>query len=84
MIHALGEKKAAEVFADAAQLLETYLEAMQLRFLQTMTEFAAEQNSTLIFPLPMEILRVLDPLRTMTQPCPAWTSPADPSISIDT
>jgi hypothetical protein len=37
---------------------------MQLRILQTMTEVAAEQNSTLIFPLPMEILRVLDSLRT--------------------
>jgi hypothetical protein len=37
---------------------------MQLRLLQTMTEVAAEQNSTLIFPLPMELLRVLDTMRT--------------------
>jgi hypothetical protein len=44
--------------------LEDHPAAMQLRLLQTMTEVAAEQNSTLIFPLPMEILRVLDPLRT--------------------
>ena len=36
---------------------------MQLRILQTMNEVAAEQNSTLIFPLPMELLRVLDPGR---------------------
>jgi regulator of protease activity HflC (stomatin/prohibitin superfamily) len=64
VIHALGEKEAAETLADAARLLEDHPAAMQLRLLQTMTEVAAEQNSTLIFPLPMEILRVLDPLRT--------------------
>ncbi|HEX6302398.1 MAG TPA: slipin family protein [Acidimicrobiia bacterium] len=64
VIHALGEKEAAETLADAARLLEDRPAAMQLRILQTMTEVAAEQNSTLIFPLPMEILRVLDPLRT--------------------
>src|SRR3970040_376709 len=58
-IHALGEKEAAETLADAARLLENHPAAMQLRILQTMTEVAAEQNSTLIFPLPMEILRVL-------------------------
>jgi hypothetical protein len=64
VIHALGEKEAAETLADAARLLEDRPAAMLLRILQTMTEVAAEQNSTLIFPLPMEILRVLDPLRT--------------------
>jgi regulator of protease activity HflC (stomatin/prohibitin superfamily) len=64
VIHAMGEKEAAETLADAARLLENHPAAMQLRILQTMTEVAAEQNSTLIFPLPMEILRVLDPLRT--------------------
>ena len=63
VIHAMGEKEAAETLADAARLLEKHPAAMQLRLLQTMTEVAAEQNSTLIFPLPMEILRVLDTLR---------------------
>ena len=43
-----------------AQVLEEHPAAMQLRILQTMTEVAAEQNSTLIFPLPMELLRTLD------------------------
>ncbi|MGH8912602.1 MAG: slipin family protein [Acidimicrobiia bacterium] len=63
VIHAMGEKEAAETLADAARLLEKHPAAMQLRLLQTMTDVAAEQNSTLIFPLPMEILRVLDTLR---------------------
>jgi regulator of protease activity HflC (stomatin/prohibitin superfamily) len=62
VIHALGEKEAAETLADAAGLLEAHPAAIQLRMLQTMTEVAAEQNSTLIFPLPMELLRVMDRL----------------------
>lgn len=62
VIHALGEQEAAETLAEAAQLIESHPSAMQLRILQTMTEVAAEQNSTLIFPLPMELLRTLDRL----------------------
>ena len=62
VIHALGEKEAAETLADAAGLLEAHPAGIQLRMLQTMTEVAAEQNSTLIFPLPMEFLRVMDRL----------------------
>jgi len=64
VIHAMGEQEAAGNLADAARLLEDRPAAMQLRILQAMTEVAAEQNSTLIFPLPMELLRVLDTLRT--------------------
>lgn len=64
VIHALGEQEAAGNLADAARLLEDRPAAMQLRILQAMTEVAAEQNSTLIFPLPMEFLRVLDTMRT--------------------
>jgi regulator of protease activity HflC (stomatin/prohibitin superfamily) len=62
VIHAQGEKQAAETLAQAAGLMEGHPAAMQLRMLQTMTEVSAEQNSTLIFPLPMELLRVLDRL----------------------
>jgi len=64
VIHALGEQEAAGNLADAARLLEDRPAAMQLRILQAMTEVAAEQNSTLIFPLPMELLRVLETMRT--------------------
>jgi regulator of protease activity HflC (stomatin/prohibitin superfamily) len=63
VIHALGEQEAAANLAEAARLLEEHPAAMQLRILQTMTEVSAEQNSTLIFPLPMEFLRILDPGR---------------------
>lgn len=63
VIHALGEKEAAETLAEAARLLEDRPAAMHLRVLQTMTEITEERNSTLIFPLPMELLRVLDVLR---------------------
>ena len=62
VIHALGEKEAAETLADAAGLLEAHPAGIQLRMLQTMTEVAAEQNSTLIFPLPMEFVRAMDRL----------------------
>ncbi|MCA1737167.1 MAG: slipin family protein [Actinobacteria bacterium] len=62
VIHALGEKEAAATLAEAAGLLEAHPAGIQLRMLQTMTEVAAEQNSTLIFPLPMELLRVMDRL----------------------
>ena len=62
VIHALGEQEAAATLAEAARLLEDRPAAMQLRVLQSMTEIAAEQNSTLVFPLPMEFLRVLDTL----------------------
>ena len=67
VIHALGEKEAAETLAEAARLLEDRPAAMQLRVLQTMAEVASEQNSTLIFPLPMELLRVLDAYRPPSQ-----------------
>lgn len=63
VIHALGEKEAAETLADAARMLAERPGAMQLRVLQTMAEVAEEQNSTLIFPLPLELLRALDAVR---------------------
>jgi len=63
VIHARGEKEAAATLAEAAALLENHPGAMQLRILSTMKEVSAEQSSTLIFPLPMEFLRVLDRFR---------------------
>ncbi len=60
VIHARGEQEAAATLAEAAALLESHPGAMQLRILSTMKEVSAEQSSTLIVPLPMEFLRVLD------------------------
>ena len=59
IIHAEGELIASEKLAGAAKILETQPAAITLRYLQTLTEIAAEQNSTIIFPLPMELLGLL-------------------------
>jgi len=56
VIHAEGEFQAAQKLADAAQIIATQPGALQLRFLQTLTEVAAEKNSTTIFPLPIDLI----------------------------
>ncbi|MFH2049595.1 MAG: slipin family protein [bacterium] len=58
VIHAEGEYQASQKLADAATVIATAPNAMQLRFLQTLTEVAAEKNSTLIFPIPIELLEM--------------------------
>jgi regulator of protease activity HflC (stomatin/prohibitin superfamily) len=57
IIHAHGEQLAAQDLTLAAQELSKEPSSLQLRYLQTLTEIAAERNSTLIFPLPVELLR---------------------------
>jgi regulator of protease activity HflC (stomatin/prohibitin superfamily) len=56
VIHAEGERQAAEALRDAARTLAMEPQAMQLRYLQTMTQVAGDRSSTLVFPLPMELL----------------------------
>jgi len=56
VIHADGEKQAAAALLDAARMLAQQPEAMQLRYLQTMTQVAGDRSSTLVFPLPMDLL----------------------------
>lgn len=56
VIHAEGEYQASQKLADAAKVIATAPSAMQLRFLQTLTEVSAEKNSTLIFPVPIDLL----------------------------
>ncbi|HZW45552.1 MAG TPA: SPFH domain-containing protein [Dermatophilaceae bacterium] len=60
VIHALGEKEAAANLGEAALVLEAHPAAMQLRVLGTLLELGAEKNSTIAFPIPMELLRLLD------------------------
>ncbi|OGB10809.1 MAG: hypothetical protein A3E79_10480 [Burkholderiales bacterium RIFCSPHIGHO2_12_FULL_61_11] len=61
VIHAEGEKQAAVALLEAAQMLAQQPEAMQLRYLQTMTQVAGDRASTIVFPLPMDLLgRLLD------------------------
>ena len=59
VISAMGEFQAAEKMADAAKVLSTYPVAVQLRFLQTLTEVAAEHNSTVVFPVPIDLVKPL-------------------------
>ena len=57
VIAAQGEFQASETLADAARVLSSQPAAIQLRYLQTVTEIAAENNSTTIFPIPIELFR---------------------------
>lgn len=58
IIHALGEQQAAEQLSQAARILEEHPATLQLRYLQTLAEIARENNSTIVFPLPLDMLRV--------------------------
>ena len=57
VIHAEGEAQAAEKLAEAANVISVNPAAIQLRFLQTLTEVATEKNSTTIFPVPIDLLK---------------------------
>jgi regulator of protease activity HflC (stomatin/prohibitin superfamily) len=57
IIHAEGEFSASQQLAAAAQVIGSQPATLQLRYLQTLTEIAAEKNSTIIFPLPLDLLQ---------------------------
>jgi regulator of protease activity HflC (stomatin/prohibitin superfamily) len=59
---AQGEFQAAQTLADAAHLISTEPAALQLRYLQTLTEIAVEKNSTIVFPLPIDLI---EPMREL-------------------
>ena len=59
IIHAEGEMQAAEKLRDAAHMLAQEPQAMQLRYLQTLIDIAGEHNSTIVFPLPMDLITPL-------------------------
>lgn len=64
VIHAEGELQAAEKLAQAAQILGRQPQAIQLRYLETLTVIAADKNSTIVFPLPMDLVGpLLDALK---------------------
>jgi regulator of protease activity HflC (stomatin/prohibitin superfamily) len=56
IIHAEGEFQAAQKLVDAAALVSTQPIALQLRYLQTLTEIGVEKNTTVVFPVPIDIL----------------------------
>ncbi len=57
IIHAEAEFQASQTLVDAAKILGSIPAAMQLRYLQTLTEIGAEQNSTVVFPMPIDIVK---------------------------
>ncbi|MFW7342605.1 slipin family protein [Pollutimonas sp. H1-120] len=59
VIHAEGEKQAAQALMEAAEILATQPSAMQLRYLQTLTQVAGDKSSTLVFPIPVDLLSSL-------------------------
>lgn len=77
VIHATGEFEASATLANAAGQIATQPGALQLRFLQTMTEISAEKNSTILFPMPIDLLKPFlqdakeleeDPLQAAAKP----------------
>ncbi|WP_198013088.1 slipin family protein [Citrifermentans bremense] len=58
VIHAEGELQASEKLAQAAQVMVEQPMSLQLRYLQTLTEIAAEKNSTTIFPVPIDLIKI--------------------------
>lgn len=63
VINAEGEFQAAQKLVEAAQMISKTPVALQLRFLQTLAEVAAENNSTIVFPIPIDLVQHLIPLR---------------------
>lgn len=56
VIHAEGERQAAQALAEAAQVLSVQPAALQLRYLQTLTQVAGDKTSTLVFPVPVDLI----------------------------
>jgi regulator of protease activity HflC (stomatin/prohibitin superfamily) len=69
VIHASGEFEASAKLAEAAAVLQREPAAIQLRYLQTLTEIGVEKNTTIIFPLPIDVLGAwMKSLGGQTQP----------------
>ena len=80
VLQAQGEALAAQTLADAARVIATEPAALQLRYLQTLTEIAVEKNSTIIFPLPIDLVEPLsEMMRKAAAAMPA--APAAPTAS---
>ncbi len=80
IIHAQGELQASTQLAQAAQIIGSQPSALQLRYLQTLTEIAVEKNSTIVFPLPIDLIEpFIDIMRrsksAASQDGPAYTLP---------
>jgi regulator of protease activity HflC (stomatin/prohibitin superfamily) len=81
IIHAEGEFNAAQKLVEAAHLLATEPLTMQLRYLQTLTEIGVEKNTTIVFPLPVDILSLFRDGNLPQGTMPRVTIPAKPAVS---
>ena len=79
VIHAEGEFQAAQRLADAARIMSESPNTLQLRFLQTLTEVASERNSTIVFPVPIDIIQAFMPRAGTALATPAGATPAAPA-----
>jgi hypothetical protein len=83
IISADGEYQASKKLAQAASVMSADPAALQLRLLQTVVEVAAEKNSTLVMPFPVELLRFFDraaPAAARARPMPAEDTPSPPPV----
>jgi regulator of protease activity HflC (stomatin/prohibitin superfamily) len=81
IIHAEAELQASQTLVNAAQILSSIPAAMQLRYLQTLTEIGAEQNSTVVFPMPIDLIKpFLDLMDRSRKPVGAKGAPLVSSI----
>jgi regulator of protease activity HflC (stomatin/prohibitin superfamily) len=84
VINATGELQAATELAEAARLMQMQPASLQLRFLQTASEIAAENNSTVLFPLPIDLFGPLKGLFAGAQEATAATQSASPEAAAET
>ena len=75
VIAAAGEAQAAIKLAEAARLIQDYPVAIQLRFLQTVVEIAAENNSTTVFPIPMDLFKPIVEAGERFKALGEWSGP---------
>jgi regulator of protease activity HflC (stomatin/prohibitin superfamily) len=86
LIHAEGELQASRTLAEAADIISREPVTLQLRYLQTLTEIAVEKNSTIIFPLPIETIKIFLDATSRGMPNgldPAPVRPAPPTQRLD-
>ncbi len=80
VIHAEGELQASQQLAEAARIMSSEAGALQLRYLQTLNDIAAEHNSTIVFPLPIELLRGFMGPETTTTKSTSNGKPTSPPV----
>jgi len=81
VIHAEAEFQAAQTLVNAATILASIPAAMQLRYLQTLAEIGGEHNTTVVFPMPLDIVKpFLDILDRKAAPAPALNGLKVPAL----